>query len=235
LRLVHKRQGFRFENDWGMDVLEEDAKNVTAGITLPVYEEVNLNNTILNLDMVKRYLERATKIAVTECACRTKRKHCDAPINVCIELNDKAKKDLEKGSHTSAGGMIHPVREVTTDEALDIVTIAHEAGLVPMAYISTSSPEPHEPIFICNCCSCCCSIFGLTLRFGMAPHILKSLAITMNNSSKCIGCGKCVDRCHFGARNIKNGKLEYNKDLCFGCGLCVSTCPEKAITLIQLL
>ena len=51
---------------------------------------------------------------------------------------------------------------------------------------------------------------------------------------KCTSCGVCVDRCHFGAREIKNGKLEYNKDLCFGCGLCVNTCPTSAISLIPL-
>jgi ferredoxin len=69
----------------------------------------------------------------------------------------------------------------------------------------------------------------------MAPHILKSIATTTTDGSKCIACGKCVDRCHFGARDIREGKLEFNKDLCFGCGLCVSTCPSKAISLIPLL
>jgi len=223
--MAHRRQGYRFENEWEPEMLESDAKYVAAGVTLPIYEEINLKNTVLNLDSVKRYLEKARKIAITDCPCRTKRRHCEAPRDVCIQLNEPAERDIASGKS----------REVTIGEALDAVTRAHNAGLVPMAYIRTDSPRPEGVNYICNCCSCCCSILGLTLRFGMAPHILKSIAITITDGSKCIACGKCVDRCHFGARDIREGKLGFNKDLCFGCGLCVSTCPSKAISLIPLL
>jgi ferredoxin len=232
--MSHKRQGYRFENDWGIDVLEDDAKSIAAGVALPIYQEIKENNTVLNLDNVKKYLLRSKKIALTNCACRTKRKHCDAPVDVCLSLNAAAENFLAKGYVQTAGGMRQPVREVTIEQALEAVTRAHEAGLVPMAYIRMDSPEPHDPSFICNCCSCCCAELGLTLRFGMAPHILKSLAISANDVSKCMSCGKCVDRCHFGARKMVDDKMVYNKDLCFGCGLCVSTCPTNAIKLIKL-
>jgi ferredoxin len=223
--MSHKKPGYRFENDWEPEMSLSDAAHVAAGIALPVYEELKLNNTVLNLDSVKRYLLNAKKIAIMNCACRTKRKHCDAPLDVCIILNDAVDRNW----------ISYNFKEVSVDEALDAVERAHKAGLVPMAYIRTDTPHPQGVNFICNCCSCCCSIFGLTLRFGMAPHILKSIATTITDASKCTSCGICVDRCHFGARNIIDGKIEFNKDLCFGCGLCVSTCPTKAISLIQLL
>ena len=35
-----------------------------------------------------------------------------------------------------------------------------------------------------------------------------SIATTVLDESKCMSCGVCVDRCHFEARNIKDGKLE---------------------------
>jgi ferredoxin len=231
--MAHKQPGYRFENDWGMDVLEDDAKSIAAGVALPIFQEIKQNNTVLNLDNVKKYLERSKKIAVTNCACRTKRHHCNAPVDVCLMLNAAADNFLEKGFVQTAGGMRQPIREVNIDEAIEIVTRAHDAGLVQMAYIRMDSPEPHDPSFVCSCCSCCCAELGLTLRFGMAPHLLKSIAISMNDSSKCKSCGKCVDRCHFGARKMVDGKMVYNKDLCFGCGLCVSTCPEKAVSLTQ--
>ena len=223
--MAHKQPGYRFDNDWEPEMSASDAKNVAAGIALPIYEEIKLNNTVLNLDNVKHYLEKAKNIAIMDCPCRTKRHHCDAPRDVCIQLNDVAEKGIASGKS----------RKVTIEEALDAVTWAHNAGLVPMAYIRTDSPKPEGVNYICNCCSCCCSILGLTLRFGMAPHILKSIATTITDESKCASCGACEDRCHFGARKVVDGKLEYNKDLCFGCGLCVSTCPTKAITLIPLL
>ncbi len=223
--MAHKRPGYRFEDDWEPEWADNNAKSTAAGIALPVYEEIKLNNTVLNLESVKRYLEKARKIAIQDCPCRTKLHHCDAPRDVCVQLNDAAERGIARGTS----------REVTIEEALEAVTRAHEAGLVLMAYIRTDTPKPEGVNYVCNCCSCCCSILGATLRFGMAPHILKSIATTMTDESKCVSCGKCEDRCHFGARKVVNGKLEYDKDLCFGCGLCVSTCPTKAISLIQLI
>ncbi|MFX1561275.1 MAG: 4Fe-4S dicluster domain-containing protein, partial [Promethearchaeota archaeon] len=49
----------------------------------------------------------------------------------------------------------------------------------------------------------------------------------------CASCGTCIDRCHFGAREMTDDGLRVNDDLCYGCGLCVSTCPEEAISLVE--
>ncbi len=202
-----------------------DSEHIAAGIALPIYEEIQLKNTVLNLDSVKRYLTRAEKIAVMDCSCRTKRRHCEHPVDNCLTLNDAADKFVKNGS----------AREVSVEEALKTVEEAHRAGLVPMAYIRTDTPKPEGVNFICNCCSCCCSALGVSLKLGKNVHLLKSIATTTTDASKCTSCGACVDRCHFGARKVVEGKLEYDKDLCFGCGLCASVCPSKAISLIQLL
>jgi ferredoxin len=202
-----------------------DSKHIAAGIALPIYEEIQLKNTVLNLDSVKRYLIKAEKIAVMDCSCRTKRKHCESPVDNCLTLNDAADKFVKKGF----------AREVSVGEALKIVEEAHEAGLVPMAYIRTDTPKPEGVNFICNCCSCCCGTFGVSLNLGKNIHLLKSIATTTTDDPRCTSCGICVDRCNFGARKVVEGKLKYDKDLCFGCGLCVSVCPSKAIFLIQLL
>lgn len=39
----HKHQGYRFENDWEMEVLESDSKSLAAGITLPVLRRSRQN------------------------------------------------------------------------------------------------------------------------------------------------------------------------------------------------
>jgi len=202
-----------------------DTQHIAAGIALPIYEEIQLNNTVLNLDSVKRYLTRADKIAVMPCSCRTKRGPCQHPVDTCLTLNDAAEMFVKNGR----------AHEVSAAEALKIVEMAHKAGLVPMAYIRTDTPRPEGVNFICNCCSCCCGPLGVNLKLGKQVHLLKSIATTTTDESTCISCGACVDRCHFGARKIVDGKLEYDKDLCFGCGLCASVCPTKAISLIQLL
>jgi electron transfer flavoprotein alpha subunit len=57
-------------------------------------------------------------------------------------------------------------------------------------------------------------------------------------SNKCIGCGKCLNSCPFGALDMKNaqGANKLNRiavvnDNCTLCGACVESCPAKAIEL----
>ncbi|NTV42650.1 MAG: 4Fe-4S binding protein, partial [Syntrophobacteraceae bacterium] len=60
--------------------------------------------------------------------------------------------------------------------------------------------------------------------------------ITRVNEHACIGCGKCVEICPFGAlqmKTLRDGlqKAEVLETVCQGCGLCNATCPPKAIQL----
>ncbi len=59
--------------------------------------------------------------------------------------------------------------------------------------------------------------------------------ISLVNMQRCIGCGKCISTCPFGA--IKEidfrgqPKAEVIETICQGCGICTSTCPQGAIQL----
>jgi electron transfer flavoprotein alpha subunit len=48
----------------------------------------------------------------------------------------------------------------------------------------------------------------------------------------CIGCGKCVPVCPFGALSLENRKAAVNS-ACTLCGACVSVCPVKALEMPQ--
>ncbi len=52
------------------------------------------------------------------------------------------------------------------------------------------------------------------------------------DSDKCILCGKCVEKCPFGALAIEGSGIQVNEN-CRMCGLCVRNCPEKAIRFEQ--
>jgi ferredoxin len=224
IAMAHRKQGYRFENDWPRELLETRTfQRYKAAATVPVNVEIEAEQHVLNLENVKRILSNARTISVMDCGCRVKFGHCDAPVNTCIDMNEVAERNIANGV----------AREITLDEALDVLEKTHEAGLVHLALGHGDFYEPGVVNSVCSCCSCCCSILSGILRFGLAPHLLTSHSVSVTVSSACTGCGVCVDRCQFGAREMVNGSLSFNPELCFGCGLCVSTCPTNAITLVD--
>ena len=224
--MAHRRQGYRFENDWPLEELKksnyETRKN--PGVTLPVNLKIEGGQRVLSFDKAKDILHAAKKISVIDCPCRTKRRNCDAPLNTCFDLNNMAEFVLGNKELKDR----HP-REVTLNEALDILEMTHEAGLVHMAYVNGDEGPVNS---MCSCCSCCCHVLSAVLRFGLAPHYLSSQTTTVTDSSMCTGCGVCADRCQFGAREMVDGSLTFKPELCFGCGLCVSKCPTGAIKIV---
>jgi len=59
--------------------------------------------------------------------------------------------------------------------------------------------------------------------------------VSIVDIKRCIGCGKCIQTCPFGA--IKEMefrgmvKADVIETICQGCGICTSTCPQGAIQL----
>ena len=222
--MEHKKQGYRFENDWKMEYLENRTfQAIQMALTIPVNVKIKAENIVLSLDMVKKILSGAHKISVTDCKCRERRENCDSPIETHINLNEAAEHHIRNGIS----------REIDLDEALEILEKTHQAGLVHMALGQGEFYELGVINTICSCCSCCCGLLSGILRFGLAPHLLIPQAFSVTDISACDDCGVCVERCQFGAREMVNGSLSFNPDLCFGCGLCVSACPTHAITLIE--
>ncbi|MEG0918299.1 MAG: ATP-binding protein [Anaerovoracaceae bacterium] len=52
------------------------------------------------------------------------------------------------------------------------------------------------------------------------------------DSSKCMGCGICINNCKFDALLLENNKAITNEFSCEGCGVCVISCPNEAIKLV---
>lgn len=56
---------------------------------------------------------------------------------------------------------------------------------------------------------------------------------TLNfDHESCILCGQCVEKCPFGALEIKNDQVEVNAS-CKMCRLCIKNCPVNAVRLIE--
>ncbi len=59
--------------------------------------------------------------------------------------------------------------------------------------------------------------------------------VSMVDIKRCIGCGKCIETCPFGAIEAVDfrgqPKASVIETICQGCGICTSTCPQGAIQL----
>ncbi len=71
-------------------------------------------------------------------------------------------------------------------------------------------------------------------RLFLKPENLKTQPVTRKlpvfDSSKCIGCRKCVDFCRFNALVYIKDKPMVFAEICHSCGGCELVCPSKAIT-----
>ena len=50
------------------------------------------------------------------------------------------------------------------------------------------------------------------------------------DTSRCVGCGKCVDDCISSCLVLREGKAVYRKR-CIKCGHCVAICPKRAVSI----
>jgi Pyruvate/2-oxoacid:ferredoxin oxidoreductase delta subunit len=232
--MAHRRKlGYRYESD-DLDMFRRDVEELyRKAVTVPVNVEIRGEHRVLSYDTVREILMNASRISLLDCACRTKRPNCDKPVRTCIGVNGKADRILSgEDDEREWPGYLNP-KEVHLDEALSVLKMSHEAGLVHMALTQYKDTRPEDIDYICSCCTCCCSVLAGTVRYGLAPHLLTSDKRAVTDEQACIDCGICEDRCQFGAREMVDGKHAFNPDLCFGCGLCVSTCPTNAINLVD--
>jgi Pyruvate/2-oxoacid:ferredoxin oxidoreductase delta subunit len=218
---MSSKRGRRYSRDYTDEELRAQARELESAVTIPVNVEIRADHRVFDLGEAEKILRQAKKIVLQDCGCRADKRNCDAPLHVCVGLEPAE-------DYVTKFAKYNPC-ESTLKEALNALRMSHEAGLVHMAY--TMKGDDH-PTVICSCCPCCCHTLGGLLRHGIATQVLTSKFVAKQNPEKCLSCGRCVDRCVFGARELDNGELEYDQSRCFGCGLCVSTCPALAITLV---
>lgn len=173
---------------------------------------------VLAPESVKEIIDSASRIAVTRCTCRLSMHNCDAPIEVCLQINRGADYTIDRGSG----------RELSKKEAMEVLEQAEEAGLIHVAMNKTDVGH-----FICNCCGCCCQSFTLLISDDL-PLCDPSRYRPEVGAEQCSACGECEERCFFGAIVVGDEDVAVvDEHLCLGCGQCSIGCPEEAITMIE--
>ncbi len=200
--------------------LEEiGASNIPGFKVIPLEETIQSDTTLYPYQMLKESIKHARKIAVTDCVCRKESQllgeGCNHPLETCLSFGVAAEYYIENGLG----------REITSEEAIQIIKETDEAGLV---HAGANSKHLSN---ICNCCPCCCvSMKGMT-QYGLNKEkFMNAIFESIIDRDLCIACGSCVERCPVNAISL-NEVAEVDRNLCLGCGLCSNVCPEEAIHL----
>jgi electron transport complex protein RnfB len=188
---------------------------------VPVQESVRTDISIAPFESAAGIVEHASAWAVTDCICRKQTaligRPCPHPVEACMIMS-------------STPGVFHGrngIRELTKQEALDLLRSVAEAGLV-----HSVSNTREGNWYICNCCTCSCGILRGMAEGGMASVIARSGFVCQVDETACSGCGLCVERCPFDAISL-DGTAHVEQIRCAGCGVCTVECPNTALTLVR--
>jgi Pyruvate/2-oxoacid:ferredoxin oxidoreductase delta subunit len=173
---------------------------------------------VLAPENLREIIENARRLAVTNCTCRLSMRKCDAPLEVCLQINRGADYAVERGSG----------RELSKEEARHIIRQAENAGLI---HVTMNKADVAH--YICNCCGCCCISFSLLMSEGLR-RCEPSRYRPEVDEEVCSACGMCEDRCWFNAIVVSDDDVAMvHEEKCLGCGQCAIGCPEEAISMIE--
>jgi len=186
---------------------------------IPVAESLEPElQAVYPLHLMESVIEGANYFAVAHCPCRVAYKlsgrECDHPLEVCLKFNDLGRYLVERGLG----------REVSKEEALQIIRISEEAGLVH--FVDNSGGEINHN---CNCCGCACwNVGNIKRRKIKRDDIMATYFMRKTNTDDCAGCGDCVDICPVDALKMQENLPLVDEEWCIGCGVCATVCPTDA-------
>lgn len=116
---------------------------------------------VLTTAEAERIVDEAAGLALGPCDCRKVFHNCDNPVEAEIMLG------LSRNVFVAERPKDY--REITGDEAKDILRRCHEKGL-----IHTLVKCRKDFYAICNCCPCCCVPLRLKGRYGIGKALARS-------------------------------------------------------------
>jgi NADPH-dependent glutamate synthase beta subunit-like oxidoreductase len=160
---------------------------------IPIESAIDGNSHWASYEEVSRYLNDNTIFSCSPCSCRTDREAMGEGCwhlkeDMCIQMGHAAEYYIRTGRG----------REITREEAFEIIKRAEENGLMHQIPNIDGSGKTHA---ICNCCGCSC----LSLRTGSMyknTDMLRSNYVSKVDKEKCVACGQCVENCPVNALKL---------------------------------
>ncbi|MCG8701383.1 MAG: FAD-dependent oxidoreductase [Bacteroidales bacterium] len=166
------------------------AGNIPIGMgpmrVIPIEQSINGETRRASYEEVSKYLNESEIFSVSDCSCRTSREVMGEGCghlkeDMCIQLGHAAEYYIRTGRG----------REITREEAFDIIKKAEENGLMHQIPNTEGPGVTHA---ICNCCGCSCFALRLAEMY-VNPDIIRSNYVSQVDPSKCVACGECVENC----------------------------------------
>ena len=216
-----------YDRDYALGYLKLDKPHSRV---VPAYKAVKDCPELQPYEDVREFLKAAERLAVVSCSCRKRAQAEHRPCEKshdrnCIQFNRGAEYAIVRGSG----------RELSLDEALNIVDETEEHGLVHSWFNSRSMVG----VIMCNCCYDCCVDWARLRHHGVpiSTRWEKSRFEARIDTRACTGCQTCVERCQFEAIAMtpvpgsKKLKATVDPEKCWGCGVCALGCAADAIRL----
>ena len=153
---------------------------------IPVESAIEGLPGVTDDERLSYYLNKYDTFSVSPCSCRASRTLLGDGCghlaeDMCVQMGKGAEHYIRTGR----------ARQITREEALEIVKRAEENGLMHDIPNIEGSGETSA---ICNCCACAC--FGLRagMMFG-ARDAIRSNFVAEVDEAKCVACAQCVEVC----------------------------------------
>lgn len=174
---------------------------------IPIESAIDGETRRASYEEISTYLNENSIFSVSPCSCRTDREVMGEGCghlkeDMCIQMGHAAEYYIRTGR----------AREITRDEAFEILKKAEENGLMHEIPNTDGSGKTHA---ICNCCGCGCLSLRTAAMFKNVDMV-RSNYVSVIDSTKCVACGQCVEYCPVNALKLGQklcSKTDFVKDI----------------------
>jgi len=160
---------------------------------IPIQSAIDGETRRASYEEISTYLEENDIFTVSPCSCRTDREVMGEGCghlkeDMCIQMGHAAEYYIRTGRG----------RQITREEAYEILKRAEENGLMHEIPNTDGSGKTHA---ICNCCGCGCLSLRTAAMFKNVDMV-RSNYVSQVDADKCVACGQCVENCPVNALKL---------------------------------